>query len=99
MFRVEATPTAGRALARVPGLRERAEEVLTAILDTAVELQRQSGNFWAPGPADEQFMRVRVAGHMISYTLDLERRAARILLVERISERSNGDSGGGSASG
>ena len=87
MPRIEATPSAEVVLAKTPGLRERVEEVLVGILQTGAEIRRlqQSYSFFNDHP--DQFMRVRAAGHMVTYTLDLERGVARILFVEQISER------------
>jgi len=41
MYSVNATPTAAKVLAQVPGLRARVVEVLHGILATAEEIRRQ----------------------------------------------------------
>jgi hypothetical protein len=85
--RIEATPSADAFLAKTPGLRERVEDVLVGILQTGAEIRRlqQGYSFFNDHP--DQFMRVRAAGHMVTYTLDLEREVAKVLFVERIRER------------
>ena len=89
MYRIEATPTAAAALAKASGLRARVEEVLTGILETAAEIRRMQDGFLAPRP--DQFLRVRVSDHMISYALDLEKRTAKVVFVERVPDRDEGD--------
>ena len=89
MYRIEATPTAAAALAKASGLRARVEEVLTGILETAAEIRRMQDGFWAPTP--DQFLRVRVSDHMISYALDLDKRTAKVVFVERVPDQDEGD--------
>ena len=80
MYSIDTTPTAAKMLAMVPGLRARVEEVLSGILATAEEIGRLQGR-----ALDLQgHLRVQVAGHMIMYALDLDRRSATVVLVERL---------------
>jgi hypothetical protein len=79
MYSVDATPTSAHVLAKVPGLRGRVEEVLHGILATAEEIRRLQGC-----ALDLRgHLRVQVAGHTISYLLDLDQRTAKVLVVER----------------
>lgn len=89
MSRVDATPAAAAALAQVPGLRQRVEDVLRAIIDTAVEIRRMQDGFSYFDARPGEFMRVRVASYLISYTLDVEAQAAKVLFVERAAGRSD----------
>jgi len=88
--RIEATIAASDALAAKPRLRQRVEEMLTGILETAEELRRTGqGTF---SGASEQAMRVHVGDFVIWYVLDLERHSAKILLIDRASELPEGSS-------
>jgi hypothetical protein len=79
MYSVNATPTAASVLAKVPGLQARVAEVLHGILATAEEIHRLPGR-----TLDLRgHLRVQVAGHTISYVLDLDQRTAKVLFVER----------------
>jgi mRNA-degrading endonuclease RelE of RelBE toxin-antitoxin system len=80
MYRVEATSNAEKALARVPGLRPRVEEMLTGILETADEIRRTRAG---AVPIDASPMRVRVGDYIISYSLNLEEGIATVLVVEQ----------------
>ena len=91
MPEIEATPSASASLAKVPGLRERVEEVLIGILETGAEIRRLQQGYSFFNDHANQFMRVRVAKHMITYTLDLDRNVAKVLFVEPIRERPPGD--------
>jgi hypothetical protein len=89
-YRIEATLAASKVLAAKPSLWQRVKEMLTGILETAEELRR-TGQHAFSGIADER-MRVHVAGYLIWYVLDLERRSAKILLVDRAAEHPEGSS-------
>ncbi len=66
-------------LASVPGLRDRVEERLRSILETAVEMvHAQRGVFVLDG-----HLRLYVADYVISYTLDLDQHVAKIISVSR----------------
>jgi hypothetical protein len=80
-YRIEATIAASNVLAAKPSLRVRVVETLTGILETAEELHR-TGQHTLSGIAEEG-MRVHVAGHLVWYVLDPERRTAQILLIDR----------------
>ena len=82
---VETTLSAAALLASVPGLRERTEEALVAILDAAREIRRLQGFAYVRLQPD-QVMRVRVANHCISYTLDLDANTATVVYVEPIAD-------------
>lgn len=81
-YRLEANAAAFNVLAAKPSLRQRVEEMLTGILETAEELHR-TGQF---SGISEEPMRVHVGGVLIWYVLDLQRRSAKILLVDRAPE-------------
>ena len=84
MYRVEATAAAEKALSDAPELRVRVEEVLSALLETADELRKLQAYFVSnPGG----IMRAVVAGHEISYTMDLNAMRARILVVQPTAAR------------
>jgi hypothetical protein len=87
MARVEATIATAAALAKVPGLRERAEESLLAILETAREIRRLSDGHTELEFDVGHFLRVRVGDHMISYTLNLDLSVATIVFVEELKPR------------
>lgn len=90
LYRIEATTEASEMLAAKPKLRQRVEEMLTGILETAEELRRTGqGTF---SGASEQPMRVHVGDFVIWYVLDLERHSAKILLIDRASELPEGSS-------
>jgi hypothetical protein len=79
MYSVDATARAAHVLAKVPDLRARVEEVLCSILATAEEIRRLQGL-----KLDMRgHLHVQVAGHVISYMLDLDQRRAKVFLVER----------------
>src|SRR5712671_3322820 len=89
-YRIEATNEASNVLAAKPKLRQRIEETLTGILETAEELRRRGeGTF---SGASEQPMRVHVGDFVIWYVLDLERHTAKILLIDRAGELPEGSS-------
>jgi mRNA-degrading endonuclease RelE of RelBE toxin-antitoxin system len=80
-YRIEATTEASDTLAAKPKLRQRVEEMLTGILETAEELRRTGqGTF---SGTSEQPMRVHVGDFVIWYVLDLDGHSARILLIDR----------------
>ena len=78
-YRIEATIAASNVLAAKPSLRVRVVEMLTGILESAEELRRTGQH---SGIAEER-MRVHVAGYLVWYVLDLGRRTAQILLIDR----------------
>ena len=80
-YRIEATIAASNVLAARPSLRVRVVETLTGILEAAEELRR-TGQHTLSGIAEER-MHVRVAGYLVWYVLDLGRRTAQILLIDR----------------
>lgn len=84
MAHIEATPATAAALAKVPGLRERVEESLLAILETAREIRRLSDGHTELEFDPSHFLRVRVGNHMISYTLDLSLTSATVVFVEEM---------------
>jgi hypothetical protein len=80
-YRIEMTVDASDMLAAKPKLRQRIEEMLTGILETAEELRRTGqGTF---SGASEQPMHVHVGDFVIWYVLHLERHTAKILLIDR----------------
>ena len=87
-MRIDAVPTAAEILARVAGVRERVNETLEGILETAIEICRLHGSELR---FDDVYMRVRVAEYMISYTLDLDGRSACIVFVEKLQDDDSGD--------
>jgi mRNA-degrading endonuclease RelE of RelBE toxin-antitoxin system len=90
LYRIETTNDASDVLAAKPKLRQRIEEMLTGILETAEELRRRGqGSF---SGASEQPMRVHVGEFVIWYVLDLERHTAKILLIDRAAELPEGSS-------
>ena len=82
--RIEASTTASNVLAAKPSLRQRVEEMLTGILETAQELRR-TGQHPFSG-ISEQPMHVRVGDYLVWYVLDLEHGSAKILLIDRATE-------------
>ena len=82
--RIEASATASSILAAKPSLRQRVEEMLTGILETAEELRR-TGQHPFSG-ISEQPMHVRVGDYLVWYVLDLEHGSAKILLIDRATE-------------
>jgi len=88
--RIEATTEASDVLAAKPSLRQRIEEMLSGILETAEELRRTGqGSF---SDDSEQPMRVHVGDFVIWYVLDLERHSAKILFIERAAKLPKGSS-------
>ena len=88
VYRIEASTTAADLLAAKPLLRQRVEEMLTGILETAEELRRTGQHAFSD--IAEQPMRVHVGGYLIWYALDLEGRSAKILLVDRAADHPEG---------
>ena len=80
--RIEASLTAAHLMANIPGLRRRVEGMLTGILETAEEIRRLQG---IDATTTDQPMRVHIGGYVISYLLDLDRRAAKVVFVEMVS--------------
>ncbi|HEY2029697.1 MAG TPA: hypothetical protein VGH20_10865 [Myxococcales bacterium] len=87
MARIDATPATAAALAKVPGLRERVEESLSAILETAREIRRLSDGHTELEFDAGHFLRVRVGSYMISYTLDVALTVATVVFVEEMKSR------------
>lgn len=87
MARIEATTATAAALAKVPGLRERVEESLLAILETAQEIRRLSDGLTELEFDAAHFLRVRVGNYMISYTLDPTLTLATVVFVEEMKSR------------
>ena len=88
--RIAASTTASNVLAAKPSLRQRVEEMLTGILETAEELRRTGqGTF---SGTSEQPMRVHVGDFVIWYVLHLERHTAKILLIDRAAALPEGSS-------
>jgi hypothetical protein len=85
VYRIEANLAASNTLAAEPGLRKRVDEVLTGILQTADEIRRLGEHDFS-GIASHP-MRVGVADCIVWYVLDLQRLSARVLVIERTSER------------
>jgi hypothetical protein len=81
VFQVEFTLMAGHQISDVPGLRQRVEETLTGILETAEEIRRAHGFRFGLSPEDP--LRVHVGGYLVSYSLDLDQQLAKVLLMER----------------
>jgi hypothetical protein len=89
-YRIEMTVAASDMLAVKPKLRQRIEEMLTGILETAEELRRTGqGTF---SGASEQPMHVHVGDFVIWYVLHLERHTAKILLIDRAAALPEGSS-------
>lgn len=80
MYSVDATATAAKMLGKVPGLWARVEEALRGVLETAEQIGRLQGRALDLSG----HMRLQVAGHVINYVLDLDRRTAKVVLVERL---------------
>ena len=87
MGRIEATAASAAALAKVPGLRERVDESLLAILETAREIRRLSDGNAELEFDTGHFLRVRVGSYMISYTLDSGLTVATVVFVEEMKSR------------
>ena len=79
MIRVEASAAAAQLFDLVPGLRQRVENTLQSVCETAVELRRLRGKSFA---LDDRFMLIRVGDFVVSYILDLEIPAARVMRME-----------------
>jgi hypothetical protein len=62
-------------LASVPELRDRVEERLRSILETAVEMLHTQREFFVL----DGHLRLYVADYVISYTLDLDQHVAKII--------------------
>jgi len=90
VYRIEANVAASNVLSAEPALRQRVEEVLTGILETADEIRRL-GEHDLSGIGSHP-MRVRVANCVVWYTLDLERLSAKVLLIDRTDHRAGGES-------
>ena len=82
MSRVEVSSRAERMLQDVPGLYQRAREMLLGILETAEQIRFFGDSYFLP----DSVMRLRVGKFELSYTLDLNRGMASVLSAERISE-------------
>jgi len=80
-YLIDNAPGAAVILSRVAGLRDRVDEALVGILETAGQLHGMTTWF---GALNGHIMRMRVADHLVSYTLNLEARSARVVFVERI---------------
>lgn len=87
MGRIDATSASAAALAKVPGLRERVDESLLAILETAREIRRLQDGLTDLEFDAAHFLRVRVGDYMISYTLDRGLSVATVVFVEEIKSR------------
>ena len=85
LYRVEASLTAGHLMSQVPGLRARVEETLHGILETAEEIRRLHGTDFSD--AVQQPMRVHIGSFIVSYTLDIDRCAAKVLFLEPVDEK------------
>jgi hypothetical protein len=83
MYRIETAPAAEVVLARQPGLRQRLEEVLIGILQTAEELRRLQGGQFDPAG---HHLRVQVGAHLVSYRLEPDRRTASVAFLEKLEE-------------
>jgi len=89
-YRIESTIEASGMLAAKPKLRQRVEEMLTGILETAEELRRTGqGTF---SGSSEQPMRIHVGGFVVWYVLELDRHSAKILLIDRAVDLPEGSS-------
>lgn len=80
-YRIEATIAASNVLWLPSLLRVRVVETLTGILETGEDLHR-TGQHTLSGIAEEG-RRVHVAGHLVWYVVDPERRTVQILLIDR----------------
>lgn len=89
MYRIDVTSASAIALGKVAGLRDRVEETLKGILETAAEIRLLHNDRLLLENAT--FMRVHVANHVISYTLDLNAQLATVLLVEPIRKGNGND--------
>jgi len=87
-MQVEASLTAAHIMTNIPGLRQRVEEMLTGILETAEEIRRLRG---IDATTTDQPMRVHIGGYVISYLLDLDRRIAKVVFVEMVSREKAND--------
>lgn len=72
------TLLAGKQLAPQPDLHAKVRDALGGILDTAIEARKLHGDPVPMGPP----ISMRVDGHVVWYTLDLDRPSATILVVE-----------------
>jgi len=75
---VTTTLLAARDLARRPRLFSKVRHVLAGVLETALEMQRLQQGFFPQGPP----LTTKVDGHLVYYSLDLDRQCATILAVE-----------------
>ena len=76
------TDNAGAALSAVPGLRQRAEEMLRGILETAREVDSCQ-----PASIDpDMWLRLHIGGSIVWYTLDLLNGVATIRAVREVSD-------------
>jgi|SRR5882724_9824495 len=85
LYKVDVSLTAGHLMSQVPGLRHRVEEMLTGIIETAEEMRRLNGLDLSVLNVEKP-MRLHVGDHIISYLLDLDRRAAKVVFVEIVTE-------------
>ena len=83
LYKVDANLTAARMMSRIPSLRHRVEEMLTGIIETAEEIRRLHGHDLSMMTI-EQPMRLHLGEYIISYLLDLDRRAAKVVFVEMV---------------
>jgi mRNA-degrading endonuclease RelE of RelBE toxin-antitoxin system len=82
MYRVEISSRAEQIIRDVPGLYQRAREMLVGILETAEQIRFLGDSYFLP----DSVMRLRVGNFELSYTLDLNRGSAAVLSAERISD-------------
>ena len=85
LYKVDATLTAAHLMSQIPGLRHRVEETLTGIIETAEEIRRLHGHDLSM-MTNEQPMRLHFGEYIISYLLDLDRRAAKVVFVEMVTQ-------------
>ena len=84
LYRVEASLTAAHLMSQAPGLRHRVEEALIAILEAAEEIRLLNGYDPSAATVESPF-RLHVGNWVVSYLLDLNRRTAKVVFVEMLS--------------
>jgi hypothetical protein len=85
-YSIDATATAMAAMAQVPGLREKVEQMLRAVLETALELRRLQAS-QIDMLTKNDAMRLHVGDFAVWYVLDVDRRAAKVVSVVPAGQR------------